>query len=147
LFIIVLEGASFILLTFVRRLSFWWYAVFGTAKNVARTLHLTACSSSLIVFIFQLKIFLYMVFVGGEDEETQRNGIVMLFWPGSRELLLPASKHRGLVQRAFTGVPTRFASFHFCFPSTPFFQMARMMISITLKSGNGITRVKVHTGR
>lgn len=90
---------------------------------------------------------MYMVFVAGEDEETQRNGIVILFWPGSKELRLPASRHRGLVSKVISAMPTRFASFHFCFPSTPFFQMARMMITVALKGGNDITRVKVHTGR
>lgn len=94
----------------------------------------------------RIKIFMYMVFVAGEDEETQRNGIVILFWPGSKELRLPASRHRGLVSKVISAMPTRFASFHFCFPSTPFFQMARMMITVALKGGNDITRVKVHTG-
>jgi hypothetical protein len=88
-----------------------------------------------------------MNFVAGEDPETQRNGIVLLFWPGCKELRLPKSRYRSLVSRALNCMPTRFASFHFCFPATPFFQMARMLISTTLKRVKGFPRIKVHTGK
>ena len=95
----------------------------------------------------QLKIFLYMAFVGGEDVETQRNGMVMLFWPGCKETRVPNSAHRTLVGRFLRSMPTRFASFHFCFPKTAFFEMIRVVLSISLKQGKSITRVKLHTGR
>jgi len=94
----------------------------------------------------RLKIYLYLTYVAGEDEETQRKGIVMLFWPGCNELRLPKPGYLNLVALALRGMPTRFASFHFCSPATPFFQMARVMISIALKRGKSVTRVKIHTG-
>ena len=92
----------------------------------------------------QLKIFLYMTFVAGEDVDTQRNGIVMLFWPGSQELKIPKSGHRIMVSESIQCMPTRFVSFHFCFPATPFFQIVRALLQITFRES--ITRVKVHTG-
>lgn len=96
--------------------------------------------------ITRLKIYLYLTFVAGEDEETQRKGIVMVFWPGCNQLRLPKPGYLNLVALALRGMPTRFASFHFCSPATPFFQMARTMVSIALKRGKSVTRVKIHTG-
>lgn len=94
----------------------------------------------------RLKIFLYMIFVAGQDAETQRNGVVMLFWPGCKEFRLPTSSHMNLVSRSLRGMPTRFASFHFCFSDSPFFQMTRILLTLTLSRGKGVTRVKVHIG-
>jgi len=96
--------------------------------------------------IIRFKIFMYMVFVAGEDPETQRNGVVMLFWPGTLELQLPSPSYRKLVGQYIRCSPTRIISFHFCFPPTPFFLMLRTVISAALQVAKRITRVKVHTG-
>ncbi len=87
-----------------------------------------------------------MIYVAGEDAETQRNGLVMLFWPGCRELQMPSPSYRTLVGQFIRVSPTRIISFHFCFPVTPFFLMLQTVITVALKVGNRITRVKVHNG-
>jgi len=88
-----------------------------------------------------------MIFVASEDVETQRNGVVIIFWPGSdKNITIPRSKHRSLVRKIFNGIPTRCASFHFCFPNTPFFHIMRSILALTLTPMRERTRVKLHMG-
>eukprot|EP00532_Pseudo-nitzschia_australis_P008786 CAMPEP_0168171130 /NCGR_PEP_ID=MMETSP0139_2-20121125/4543_1 /TAXON_ID=44445 /ORGANISM="Pseudo-nitzschia australis, Strain 10249 10 AB" /LENGTH=511 /DNA_ID=CAMNT_0008088667 /DNA_START=26 /DNA_END=1558 /DNA_ORIENTATION=+ len=98
----------------------------------------------------RIKIFLYMSFVAsGGDAETQRNGCLFMFWPGvDTKLVLPEAGHRGLVSKFFNSIPTRFVCFHFCFPKSPLFSLARAMLSIVVVQNNyrRIPRMKFHSG-
>lgn len=50
-----------------------------------------------------------------------------------------------MVSKALRGTPTRFASFHLCFPKTPYFQVARKLLTFLLNAGKSVTRIKFHT--
>ena len=88
-----------------------------------------------------------MIFVASEDIETQRNGVVVIFWPGmdNVEGHLPDSRHRLLVKQSFMGIPTRFASVHLCCPNTYFFTILRSVLTLVLSPLKRV-RVKIHTG-
>ena len=96
--------------------------------------------------IWQFKIWMYIVFVAGEDIETQRNGMIMICWPGALNPKLPNARFRRYIVEALQCIPMRFACFHLCLPPTPFFQILRAFIVLFLKAGNAATRVKVHSG-
>ncbi len=90
---------------------------------------------------------MYLNFAGGEDIETQRNGMVMIFWPGSGTNLRPPNlTFRRMVGRVIQCVPTRFASFHLCFPASNFFRVIGALVSAALSLADVATRVKAHTG-
>lgn len=96
--------------------------------------------------ICQFKILMYMMFVAGDDIETQRNGIVVLVWPGLQTPKPPNSRFLRFSGKVMKTIPTRFACFHMCFPSTKLFRLMRIFILTTLSIATIATRVKVHTG-
>lgn len=92
-------------------------------------------------------MWIYLCFAGGEDTETQRSGMVMIFWPGTlSDVKPPNMAYRRLVARAIQCLPVRFASIHFCFPASQYYRVIRALISVALKMGDLATRMKVHTG-
>jgi hypothetical protein len=88
-----------------------------------------------------------MMFVASEDTETQRNGVVVIFWPGMDNIdgHIPNSRHRLLVRKTVMGMPTRSASIHFCFPNTHFFNILRSVLTMVMSPLHRL-RVKLHTG-
>ena len=89
---------------------------------------------------------MYLSFVAGEDIETQHNGIIFLFWPGLQKPKPPNSRFRRLCIETVQVFPVRIACIHMCFPSTKLFRMIRVLLSVVLKFGKVVTRVKVHSG-
>lgn len=90
----------------------------------------------------RFKIVMYMMFVAGDDIETQRNGMIVVLWPGLQTPKPSNSRFLRFIGKVMKAIPTRFACFHMCFPSTKLFRLMRTTLSIATIA----TRVKVHTG-
>lgn len=89
---------------------------------------------------------MYLNWVAAEDAETQRNGIVLLFWPGCKELRLPSRDYRKVVGEFALCSATRPVAFHLCFRPTPFYILVRATFTAVIKIAKMVSRVKVHIG-
>lgn len=87
------------------------------------------------------------MYVATEDIETQRNGAVLIFWPGTASLSvsnIPDWKVQSYVRRSFESFPVRFPAIHMCFPNTTFFNILRSAATLVMPPPR--TRVKAHSG-
>ncbi len=96
--------------------------------------------------ILKLKILLYLMWVASEDAETQRNGILMLLWPGCKELPFPAGSTKKNLVEFNLCTPTRTVAYHFCFCPTSFSIILQAMFMAVMKVLKMVVRVKVHIG-
>lgn len=96
--------------------------------------------------IMRVKIFLYLLTVAAECEETQQKGVVFVMWPGKdTNIRVPQNEERVVCSKSFSAFPLRVAAFHFCWPNTPFFHLVRSFFVIVM--GRNIrTRVNFHSG-
>lgn len=96
--------------------------------------------------IMRVKLFLYLLTVASECEESQRKGCLFVMWPGThRNIRIPDSEEREICQNSFSSFPLRVVGFHFCWPDTPFFHFVRSFFVLVM--GSDIrTRVSFHSG-
>lgn len=96
--------------------------------------------------IMRVKIFLYLMTVAGECEETQRNGVVWVLWPGQNSnLKVPSPVERDVCNKSYASMPLRLAGFHFCWPDTPFFRFIRSFFVLVIGPKIRV-RVNFHMG-
>jgi len=94
----------------------------------------------------RFKVLLYLMWVASEDAETQRNGILMLVWPGCKELPFPSREHKKNLVESALCTPTRPVAFHLCFRPTSFSIILQAMFLAVIKIAKMVVRVKVHIG-
>ena len=87
-----------------------------------------------------------MTFAAGEDEETQRNGLVLVFWPGHKKVQPPSFEYRLTVSRMLKAIPVRWASFHLCFLPTRISKVLQFLFTLSVARGGTIGRVRIYTG-
>jgi hypothetical protein len=98
----------------------------------------------------QYKIFLYFMWIAGDDVESQQKGIVLVLWPNpdiakSLKLRYPINSGGRLVQMVFQCVPVRVAAIHFCTPpNDPFFRILNSVFALCI--GGTRSRLKFHLG-
>mmetsp|Transcript_10674 Transcript_10674/g.25291 ORF Transcript_10674/g.25291 Transcript_10674/m.25291 type:complete len:490 (+) Transcript_10674:246-1715(+) len=94
------------------------------------------------------KILFYLLWVAGEDLETQRKGIVVVIWPVSDVAIKHLKNKDSLIQtqkEQLKGTPVRTCSYHFCVPDNPLFQVLRMIFTMSLEKRKR-SRLKFHIG-
>lgn len=96
--------------------------------------------------ITRVKIFLYLLTVAAECEESQRKGVIFVMWPGrSTDIRVPETKERCICKQFFSVSPLRAVSFHFCWPDTSFFRFVRSFFVLVMGASTR-SRVKFHSG-
>jgi len=96
--------------------------------------------------IMRVKMFLYLLTVAGECEESQRKGVVFVLWPGrSTNIRVPESEERCICRMSFAAFPLRVVSFQVCWPDTPFFHLVRSFFVLVM-GANIRVRVNFHSG-
>ncbi len=96
-----------------------------------------------------MKILYYLMWVAGEDFETQCKGIVVIIWPVSDIALKHLRNKEKMAEtqrKQFIGSCVRICAFHFCAPPNPFFQVLRTVFAMTLDKTMR-SRLKFHVGR
>jgi hypothetical protein len=74
---------------------------------------------------------LYLLWVAGEDVETQRRGLVVISWPRMDTVILDRN-WVGTGQRAVRGFPVRGAALHLCLANTLAFRMLKAQIGLAM---------------
>jgi len=96
--------------------------------------------------IMRVKIFLYLLTVAAECEETQQKGILFVMWLGrDTNIRIPQTEERVVCNKSFAAFPLRVVGIHFCWPNTTFFHLIRSFFVIVMGS-NLRTRVHFHSG-
>jgi len=96
--------------------------------------------------IMRVKIFLYILTVAAECEETQQKGITFVMWPGKdTNIRVPETEERLICRKSFSAFPLRIAGFHFCWPNTPLFHFVRSFFILVMSSQTRV-RVNFHSG-
>ncbi len=118
-----------------------------------------------------MKVLYYLQYVVTEDVESQRRGLVGVFWwpsnsgitktssadassseseseeltatDGEPDMLGPRDHIIGA--RLFSGAPGRVAAVHVCFPDKPIFHWFRSALALGL--GKSRQRIKIHSGK
>jgi len=93
------------------------------------------------------KAYFYFWMTAAEDVESQQKGVVFLVWPGPTEGVrnIPNQTDRTLHMKCNEASPIRLAAVHFCYPNTPFFQLLRSIMAMTLSMTYRL-RLKFHVG-
>lgn len=96
---------------------------------------------------YQSKAYFYFWMTAAEDVESQQKGVVFLVWPGPTEgaRSIPNQIDRALHMKCNEASPIRLAAVHFCYPNTPFFQLLRSIMTMTLNMTYRL-RLKFHVG-
>eukprot|EP00533_Pseudo-nitzschia_delicatissima_P002380 CAMPEP_0116089196 /NCGR_PEP_ID=MMETSP0327-20121206/6300_1 /TAXON_ID=44447 /ORGANISM="Pseudo-nitzschia delicatissima, Strain B596" /LENGTH=496 /DNA_ID=CAMNT_0003580379 /DNA_START=226 /DNA_END=1716 /DNA_ORIENTATION=- len=99
----------------------------------------------------RIKILYYLMWVAGNDFETQCKGIVVIIWPVSEIAITHLRNHNKEVlvrtqKKQLEGACARVCAFHFCVPPNPFFQVLRSVFAMTLDKKMR-SRLKFHTGQ
>jgi hypothetical protein len=97
------------------------------------------------------KLLLYMFYVASESVESQRKGVVNIFFPSTSAVhsvfkSLPGPEDRKLAERLNNAFPIRLVATHFCIPDTILFRVFRAMILLTLQENHEKFRTKTHIG-
>eukprot|EP00529_Nitzschia_sp_RCC80_P010799 CAMPEP_0113454234 /NCGR_PEP_ID=MMETSP0014_2-20120614/7759_1 /TAXON_ID=2857 /ORGANISM="Nitzschia sp." /LENGTH=625 /DNA_ID=CAMNT_0000345635 /DNA_START=20 /DNA_END=1897 /DNA_ORIENTATION=- /assembly_acc=CAM_ASM_000159 len=92
------------------------------------------------------RIYVYMFFVATDDVDTQRNGVVIIIWPGPEDMKLSSPNRMEHVEgnRIFEAVPMRVCSMHFCFRDTPLYRLIKAGLVMML--GEQKTRFRLLVG-
>jgi len=97
----------------------------------------------------RMKILYYLLWVAGEDLETQLKGIVVIIWPVA-DIAMEHLKHKERIietqRKQLNGSTVRVCAFHFCVHDTPFFHLLKMIFAMSLDSERR-SRLKFHVGR
>ena len=98
----------------------------------------------------QLKIILYLIAGASEDVESQKNGIVVMLWPGkcpsishSNEGILSTLMNRKVASDLQMALPLRVVCIHFGLESSP---LSRLVKKIIVSNVQQKTRFNVLTG-
>jgi hypothetical protein len=91
----------------------------------------------------QMKFFIYLWWVAGEDVETQQRGLISIFWP-ENNIIFPDKRESQEAERVFAAVPVRFAAIHQCVPDTAFYHLIKAVVILSLEVESR-TRLKFHT--
>lgn len=97
----------------------------------------------------RIKILYYLMWVAGEDFETQCKGIVVIIWPVSDVAIKHLRNKERMIEtqrKQFQGSCVRVCAFHFCVPPNPFFQVLRTVFAMTLDKQMR-SRLKFHVGQ
>jgi hypothetical protein len=79
----------------------------------------------------QIKVLLYLMWVAGEDVETQRRGLVVIFWPSINTVILDRNwVENG--QKTVQGFPLRGVALHMCLANTLAFRMLKAQIGLAI---------------
>jgi hypothetical protein len=79
----------------------------------------------------QIKVVLYLMWVAGEEIETQRGGLVVIFWPSLNAVILDRN-WVGTGQRTVQGFPLRGVALHLCLANTLAFRMLKAQIGLAM---------------
>ncbi len=90
-----------------------------------------------------MKFIIYLWWVAAEDVETQRNGIVSLFWPN--DLVFPDKRTTNEAYRVFSAVPCRITALHQCLQEGPLFQLMNAVVILSVDAETK-SRMKFHKG-
>jgi hypothetical protein len=111
----------------------------------------------MIYYFFQIRVSLYLYWALGEDEESQKKGLVgIICWPSSKEAVSPdkfsvvyspqdVPRHIHLSNRMFECSPIRTSCIHMCLPDEPIFHMMRTGMALSM--GGMRSRLKFHCGK
>eukprot|EP00536_Pseudo-nitzschia_multiseries_P013721 jgi/Psemu1/310206/fgenesh1_kg.604_\ len=97
------------------------------------------------------KILYYLLWVAGEDTETQKRGIVVVIWP-TADIAIKHYKQKnndtfiGTQKEKLRGSPVRTCSYHFCVPANPLLEVLRMVFTLSLDTRKR-SRLKFHSGQ
>jgi len=101
--------------------------------------------------ISRVKILLYTLYTASEDVETQKMGIASIVWPGSTKNTTFTDDTTGInldkvifMKRVYENLPVRTCSIHMCLPDTPFYQMMKSIMILTMSTYR--KRMKFHVG-
>jgi hypothetical protein len=79
----------------------------------------------------QIKVVLYLMWVAGEDVETQRRGLVVIFWPSINTVIMERNwVENG--QKTVQGFPLRGVALHMCLANTFAFRMLKAQIGLAI---------------
>jgi len=104
----------------------------------------------------RIRVTMYLQWTFGEDEESQRKGMIgIICWPSTTEVSTPdkfaivysprdVPRHIHLSKRMFDSSPIRIISMHLCLPDKPIYHMMRSGIALSL--GEFRSRIKFHSG-
>ena len=97
----------------------------------------------------QVKILIYLLLSASEDTESQRKGITSIVLPGVKFNAQKESNKVSLdrlvfMKRVYGILPIRTSAIHFCLPSTPYINIFRTAIFMTMSKLRH--RMKFHTG-
>jgi hypothetical protein len=91
---------------------------------------------SFLLFIHQVKFYLYMFNAVVDDVETQRRGVVFVIWPGPTndlQMFFPHPRESATGGKVFACCPMRVCAIHFCVRDGPIARFIRA--SLTLMVG------------
>eukprot|EP00534_Pseudo-nitzschia_fraudulenta_P009603 CAMPEP_0201169612 /NCGR_PEP_ID=MMETSP0851-20130426/80831_1 /ASSEMBLY_ACC=CAM_ASM_000631 /TAXON_ID=183588 /ORGANISM="Pseudo-nitzschia fraudulenta, Strain WWA7" /LENGTH=515 /DNA_ID=CAMNT_0047451421 /DNA_START=32 /DNA_END=1579 /DNA_ORIENTATION=- len=109
----------------------------------------------------RLKIALYLLTKAVEDVDTQKNGMVLVFWPAlsfsgnatcgydgkvNDEGKIILQKDMTSCTRLMMAMPVRPAAVHFCFPDTKFYRLFFSITTLAIGSAANRSRVRFHIG-
>ena len=99
----------------------------------------------------KVKILLYTLYTASEDVETQKMGITSIVWPGSTTNTTFTDDTNSIavdkvifMKRVYENLPVRTCSIHMCLPDTPFYQMMKSLMILTMSTYR--KRMKFHVG-
>jgi hypothetical protein len=98
----------------------------------------------------QVKIMIYLLLAASDDVESQRKGITSVVWPGVKFKPKEESSRLKLdrivfMKNVYASLPIRTASLHFCFPDSPFINVYRAMLFLSMPTFR--IRMKFHSGK
>jgi hypothetical protein len=89
-----------------------------------------------------MKFFIYFWGVASEDIETQRCGVISIFWPEVHSF--PDKREAQEAERVFAAMPIRITALHQCLPNTAVFQITKAVVILSMEV-EARTRMKFHT--
>jgi hypothetical protein len=103
------------------------------------------CLAVCFTIMSQIKVVLYLMWVAGADVETQRRGLVVIFWPSINTVIMERNwVENG--QKTVQGFPLRAAALHMCLANTLAFRMLKAQIGLAIPK-NKRRRFQFHLGK
>lgn len=101
-----------------------------------------------------MRSLVYIFYVAAESIESQRKGIVFVFYPSTCNgfdvdsilKTLPRPHERKLASKFNKALPIRPAAIHLCFPESIFFRIFRSILLLSFRSSTRF-RFKTHSGQ
>ena len=130
------------------------HTVFSKVRNVEEVFTTARVLNSLCSLFSHLgrfhnskiKLALFVYGLAANDEETKKNGLVLIIAPTTEHQTVSDPKEHFEVAKFAHALPLRFAAIHFCLPNDgPAFHLLRATMVLLFASDQRI-RVKFHTG-